>query len=206
LRQISTLTLAFEHIRWLPRFGWLAINILIPVVAPLVLLWLAGIPPATAPLAVNNVRKSIGKGELLWAVMGMAAATCYELASLQELKTDASWTNTIWTTFGFHIFLIVVAVVLVGLSSLDLPAGFAYDAPHIPSMPIFLISLVSLVIVSVTYSASHATLTEQERQNEKIKTEAGRKFIADKQTIIDRIELCVANAQDSVKHCIRGTR
>lgn len=170
------------------------------------MLWLAGIPPATAPLAVNNVRKSIGKGELLWAVMGMAAATCYELASLQELKTEASWTNTIWITFGFHIFLIVVAVILVGLSSLDLPAGFTYDAPDIPSMPIFLISLVSLAIVSVTYSASHATLTEQERQNDAIKIEASRKVIADKQAIIDRIEQCVANAKGSGKHCIRGTK
>lgn len=170
----------------------------------MVLLWLAGIPPATAPLAVNNVRKSIGKGELLWAVMGMAAATCYELASLQELKTEASWTNTIWITFGFHIFLIVVAVILVGLSSLDLPTGFTYDAPHIPSMPIFLISLASLVIVSVTYSAAHATLAEQERQNDEINIEASRKVIADKQAIIDRIEQCVAKAKGSGKQCIRG--
>ncbi|MGH8854296.1 MAG: hypothetical protein ACREWI_08455, partial [Telluria sp.] len=140
----------FQHIYWLPTFGWFAINILMPIVGPLLILSIAGIPPATAPLATNNVLKSIGKGELLWAVMGMAAATCYELASLQEIKTVAGWSNFIWTVFAVHISLIVVAVVVVGLNSLDLPTGYVFAYPHIPEMRIFVGSIVSLVLVIVT--------------------------------------------------------
>ena len=99
-----------QHVYWLPSLGWFAINIGIPVVGPLLLLWWVGIPPSTAPLATNNVIKSIGRGELLWAVIGMAAATCYELIALQKVKTVKEWSNPIWTAFGFLILLIVVGV------------------------------------------------------------------------------------------------
>ncbi|MET0266699.1 MAG: hypothetical protein ABW202_13905 [Duganella sp.] len=196
--------LEFQQVYWLPTFGWFAINIVIPVIGPLFLLWLVGFPPSTAPLASNNVLKSIGKGELLWAVMGMAAATCYELVSLQEIKTVKEWSSPIWIAFSLHLLLIVVAVLVVGLNSLDLPTGYVFSYPHVPDMRIFAGSILSLALVIVTYSATHATLTDQEERNAKIRREeTDKKTMADKQAILDRIEQCLANVTGSGKHCVK---
>ncbi|MET0320880.1 MAG: hypothetical protein ABW069_09195 [Duganella sp.] len=181
-----------QHVYWLPSFGWFAINIGIPVIGPLFLLWLVGIPPSTAPLATNNVIKSIGKGELLWSVMGMAAATCYELVSLQEIKTIKEWSSPIWGIFGLHILLIVVSVFMVGLNSLDLPAGYVFPYPHIRDMRIFVGSILSMVPVIVTYSATHATLADQEQ-----------KRVVDRQTIRDRMEQCLLDAGQREKYCLK---
>ena len=205
--RFSEVTLELQYIHWLPTLGWFAINIVIPVIGPLFLLWIIGLPPATAPLASNNVLKSIGKGELLWAVMGMAAATCYELVSLQEIKTVKEWSNPIWIAFGLHITLILVAVIVVGLNSLDLPSGYTPANPHIPDKRIFAGSIFSLVLVIVTYSATHATLTDQEAKIEKIKNdEAGKKMQAEKQAIIDRIEQCLSTARGNGKHCVKDIK
>ena len=181
-----------QHVHWLPSFGWFAINVGIPVIGPLFLLWLVGIPPSTAPLATNNVIKSIGKGELLWSVMGMAAATCYELVSLQEIKTIKEWSSPIWGIFGLHILLIVVSVFMVGLNSLDLPTGYVFPYPHIRDMRIFVGSILSMVLVIVTYSATHATLADQEQ-----------KRAVDRQAILDRMEQCLLDAGQREKYCLR---
>jgi len=184
--------LEIQHVHWLPSFGWFAINVGIPVIGPLFLLWLVGIPPSTAPLATNNVIKSIGKGELLWSVMGMAAATCYELVSLQEIKTIKEWSSPIWGIFGLHILLIVVSVFMVGLNSLDLPTGYVFPYPHIRDMRIFVGSILSMVLVIVTYSATHATLADQEQ-----------KRAVDRQAILDRMEQCLLDAGQREKYCLR---
>lgn len=181
-----------QHVYWLPSFGWFAINIGIPVIGPLFLLWLIGIPPSTAPLATNIVIKSIGKGELLWAVMGMAAATCYELVSLQEIKTIKEWSSPIWGIFGLHILLIVVSVFLVGLNSLDLPTGYVFPYPHIRDMRIFAVFILSMVLVIVTYSAAHATLVDQEQ----------KRAVA-RQAILDRMEQCLLDAGQPEKNCLK---
>ena len=177
----------------MPSFGWFAINIIIPVIGPLFLLWLVGIPPSTAPLATNNVVKSIGKGELLWAVMGMAAATCYELVSLQEIKTIKVWSSPIWVAFGLHILLIVVSVFIVGLNSLDLPTGHVFRYPHIRDMRIFAGSILSMVVVIVTYSATHATLVDQEH----------KRAAVDRQAMRDRLERCLLDAQQRDTNCLK---
>lgn len=74
-------------------------------------------------------------------------------------------------------------------------------------MRIFVGSILSLVFVIVTYSATHATLTDQEERNGKIRREeTDKKTMADKQAILDRIEQCLANAAGSGKHCVRGAK
>lgn len=140
--------------------------------------------------------------------MGMAAATCSDLIALLGVSTVAVGKDFIWIAFGLHIFLIVISVVAVGLNSLDLPAGYTPPNPHIPDKRIFVMSLAALILVSVTYSATHATLTDQEAANEKIKVEAQKKTVADKQAIIDRIEKCLANtnAKSGGKNCLKETK
>lgn len=128
-------------------------------------------------------------------MMGMAAATCSDLVALQGISTVAAWKDSIWFAFGLHIFLIVISVVAVGLNSLDLPAGYIPANPHIPDNRIFVMSIAALMLVSVTYSATHATLTDQEAMDEKIKIEVLKRTVEDKKAIIDRIKKCLANAK-----------
>lgn len=84
--------------------------------------------------------------------------------SLQEVQAVKQWSTPIWTAFGLHILLIVVSVVMVGINSLDLPTGYVFSYPHIPDMRIFVGSIVSMLLVTVTYSAAHATLADQEQK------------------------------------------
>ncbi|MBB5610643.1 MULTISPECIES: hypothetical protein [unclassified Janthinobacterium] len=102
--------------------------------------------------------------------------------------------DSIWIAFGLHIFLIVISVVAVGLNSLDLPAGYRPVHPYIPDNRIFLMSIAALLLVNVTYSATHATLLEQQAADEKIKVDAQQKMLADKQAIIERMERCITSA------------
>jgi hypothetical protein len=73
---------------WWALIAWTGINIAVPVLLPLLVLWLFSIPSVTATLAAGSILKSIGKGELFWAAMGMAASTCYDLFALQKMITD----------------------------------------------------------------------------------------------------------------------
>lgn len=61
----------YDYFQW----DWFGINIVVPVLGPLLVLWLFSLPTKVAALTKHIVIKSIGKGELFWAVMGMAAAT-----------------------------------------------------------------------------------------------------------------------------------
>lgn len=135
--------------------------------------------------------------------MGMAAATCSDLVALQGISTIAAWRDSIWFTFGLHIFLIVISVVAVGLNSLDLPAGYTPANPHIPDNRIFFMSIAALILVSVTYSATHATLTDQEKTVEELKAEAQKKTVESKQAIIDRIKQCLAKAKNGGENCLK---
>jgi len=64
-------------------------------------------------------------------------------------------------------------------------------------------SIAALILVSVTYSATHATLTDQEAADEKIKIETLKKTVKDKQAIIDGIKKCLVNAKSGGANCLK---
>jgi hypothetical protein len=187
--------LNFDYFDW----GWFGINILIPVVVPLAALYIISLPAIIAAMTKNIVIKSIGKGELFWAVMGMAAAACYDLDSFKTIaSTGTSVKAANWATvcYGFMIFF---AIAMVGLNSLE-PVPPPPSAPGAPPPPpprppplipdkfIFGSSIICLLIVIVTYSAVHVKLTEQE--------EAVRK------AAIIKLQECVAKAKGDAMHCV----
>ena len=60
-------------------------------------------------------------------------------------------------------------------------------------MRIFAGSIVSLVLVIVTYSATHATLVDQEQ----------KRAVADRQAIPDRVVQCFTDPGDTAKNCLK---
>lgn len=196
------IVLSSQHIDWWVLAAWCGINIVIPVIAPLVVLWLFSKPSTTSTLAGRNVLKSIGKGELFWAAMGMAAATCYELYSLQEILADRNARGVTWVVFWIHLFVILFSVIFVGIGSLSTaPAGAAN--PHIPDPTVFWASIGTLIFVVVTYTVSHTVLTAQET---KLKLDADQETTKSKQAIINQIKECLAKTRGNGMRCMEGIK
>jgi hypothetical protein len=97
------------HVDGWSLFGWGIINIVVPVFLPLLVLWVISIPRVTASLAAGGVIKSIGKGWLFWATMGMAAATCYEARAIAAIVTDPNGKGIAWLVFGLHLLILLCA-------------------------------------------------------------------------------------------------
>ena len=179
--------------------SWFGINILAPVAAPLIALWFISMPAILATMTKNIVIKSIGKGELFWAVMGMAASTCYELDSLKSIATDPVLVKAAGWAYAGHIGIIFFAVLMVGLNSLEPvappapPAGTTPPAPPlIPDKFIFRSSIVCLIIVVVTYSLVHTKLTEQEANVRK--------------TAIIKAHECIAKHKGDAESCMEDMK
>jgi hypothetical protein len=192
------IVLSSEHIDWWALAAWCGINIIIPVIAPLVVLWLFSKPSTTSAMAGRNVLKSIGRGELFWAAMAMAAATCYELYSLQKILTDPNEQGLAWAAFWIHQFIILFSVIYVGIGSLSTaPAGSTNL--HIPDPTVFWASIGTLIFTVLTYTVSHTVFMAQEA---KLKIEADQATKKDRQAIIERIKECLAKTNGNGMHCV----
>lgn len=182
----------YDYFQW----DWFGINILIPVVGPLIVLWFFSLPTNIAALTRHIVIKSIGKGELFWAVMGMAAATCYDLDAFKAIATNPNSVKIANWAYAAHLCAILFAVIMVGLNSLEPIPGSPPPAvppnPHIPDRFIFGCSIGFLLLVTVTYSVSHARLVEEEASVRKI--------------AIIKIQECVTNANGNALPCVEDMK
>lgn len=187
-----------EYLDWWALAAWCGINIVIPVVAPLLVLWLFSKPRTTSAMAGRNVLKSIGKGELFWAAMAMSAATCYELYSLQKIVSDPNAQGLVWAGFWIHQFLILFSVIYVGIGSLGTSVAGATN-PHIPDPAVFRASIGTLIFTVLTYVASHAVLMTEEA---KLKAEVQLATKQERQAIIHQIRHCLAQSPGHESRCM----
>lgn len=189
----------FDHL----DSGWFGVNILVPVAAPLFFLWLISKFKIVRAMTKNIVIKSIGKGELFWAVMGMAASAIYELDNLKSITTNAKLISAANWALAGHILLIVIAVLMVGFNSLEPaapsspppppPSGTPPPSPsHVPDKFIFGSSLFALLLVIATYSGVHSKLTEQEENVRK--------------GAIMKAQECIIRAKGDAQHCMEGMK
>ena len=59
--------------------GWIAVNIAVPVLAPILFLLLPKIPNKTRPYADGLVLKAVKDGQLFWVTIALCAVGSYEL-------------------------------------------------------------------------------------------------------------------------------
>ena len=182
----------YDYFQW----DWFGINILVPVAGPLLILWFFSLPTKISALTKHIVIKSIGKGELFWAVMGMAAATCYDLDAFKAIATDSASVKIANWAYAAHLGVIIFAILMVGLNSLEAVPGFpsppASSNPHIPDKFIFGSSIVFLLAIIGTYSVVHAKLLEQEASVRRI--------------AIMKIQACVAKHNGNAGHCVEDMK
>lgn len=191
-----------QYIDWWALAAWCGINIVIPVVAPLLVLWLFSKPSTTSIMAGHNVLKSIGKGELFWAAMAMSAATCYELYSLQKILLDPDAQGLVWAAFWIHQFVILFSVIFVGVGSLNASPASAAN-PHVPDPTVFRASIVTLIFTVVTYMVSHTVLMEREAR---LRAEAQSATKRERQAIIDGIRNCLGQDRGNEIRCMEGLK
>lgn len=188
---------------WWALAAWIGINILVPVLLPLLVLWLFSIPAVTATLAAGSIVKSIGKGELFWAAMGMAAATCYELFALQKLVTNPNGYGMAWVLFWVHLAIILGSAIMVGVGSLNTTAP-ATGNPHIPDRKVFLASLGTLAFTALSYTTTHAVLDVLQAS---FKEEEERKAaVVNKAAIMQRLRECLVRTSNDGTRCLEITK
>ena len=193
----------FQHVELWDVSVWVFVNILIPVLGPLGILWvLMKIPASASFVGSLATYKSIGKGELLWAALAMAAATIYELQSLESLLPPRSLESRATTAVTWlHLLLMFPAVLVVGVGSAGTPST-AMVIPEIPDPLVFKISVWSLVFVACTYTATHALLNEQEAKRVVMQQRSVEEATNHKNAILNHISDCLTRAPDARINCI----
>ena len=186
------------YLDWWALVAWIGINILVPVLLPLLVLWLFSIPSVTATLAANSIIRSIGKGELFWAAMGMAAATCYELFALQKIVTDTNGYGIAWLVFWIHLFIILGSAIMVGVGSLNSSTPNSGN-PHIPDRKVFLASIYTLIFTATSYTVAHSVLDAKEAEIKHLAIEAASK---DKGDIMTKLSACLAKNKTAADRCM----
>lgn len=190
-----------ERFDWWTYAWWWAINIPVPVVLPLLVLYAFG-RFGTTPPSTHHALKSIGKGELFWAAMAMAAATGSELFTLREGLVGDNLKGIAALSIFVMIIVILFSVLLVGLGSM-MPAP--PSGSHIPNKEIFWASVGTLVFTIVAYSASHLVVMAQDSS---AKVEEQQKAKDEKDAILKKIRDCLAGSKNraSQLRCVEDTK
>lgn len=145
-------------------FGWLLVNIAVPILAPIALFPLLSVGTKYRGRVHELVMRSIREGQLFWTVIAMCAAASYEAAVyMSGLEgEEISFGRTIaWTAIAWHIALIVISAVLIVLRTMEATdeevhaatlqaAGDAGQAPQI-----MVVSIWMLVATAVSFTATH---------------------------------------------------
>jgi len=97
--------------------GWLAINILLPVFAPLALLFVAGkictpIEPFSSRM---KLLRTVSDGQLGWVAVVFSASASYELFVQMQTNTPPIWAGL---TLSTNIFVLVISGLTAVLGAL----------------------------------------------------------------------------------------
>ena len=146
--------------------GWLILNVAVPLLAPIALVPLLGARRRYVGKVKALIRRSLGDGQLFWAVIAMCAAAWYEAAvRLGELQGSAEHISNgrfiAWATIGWHIGVIVVSSVLVLVGAMEAADNAAEPIDSPASEPvrqparIMIISIGMSILTAVTVTVTH---------------------------------------------------
>jgi hypothetical protein len=83
-------------IELLAHMSWLLSNVAVPIFAPIALLPLLNFSLAYREIAGDVLRGTVQHGQLLWTVIAMSAAACYELGCALNQPMFVSSRAWIW--------------------------------------------------------------------------------------------------------------
>jgi|SRR5471030_303076 len=142
--------------------AWLLLNVAVPLLAPIALLPLLSVSEEFRNDVRKLVRRSLQEGQLLWTVIAMCAAACYEaaghVAAPGKLETSKVITSVI---IAWHVVMIVVSSVLVLVGAIDAARNERHRAAQrvtkvVGAVPrIMVLSIWLSAITALTYLATH---------------------------------------------------
>lgn len=145
-------------------FGWLLVNIAVPILAPIAFFPLLSVGTKSRGRVRELIMRSIRGGQLFWTVIFMCAAASYEAAAyMSELTGDEiSFGRAIaWTAIAWHIAIIVISAVLIVLRTMeateeDVHAATLQAPEDVDQAPqIVVVSIWMLVAATVSFTATH---------------------------------------------------
>lgn len=145
-------------------FGWLLLNVAIPLAAPIAIFPLLGAGTKYRGRVRELIMRSVREGQLFWTVIALCAAASYKAAVyMGTLKgADISIGRMIaWTAIAWHIAIIVISAVLIVLGAMEAAddkdraptlqaTQVAAQAPQIMVVSIWL-SIATAVSVTATH-------------------------------------------------------
>lgn len=144
--------------------GWVAVNVLVPTLVPILFLLLPKIPRKTRPYAKGLVLKAVQDGQLFWVTIALCAVGCYELytyvqAGVAGIMHSGAIIGIVW----FAIFGLV-SMILVVLQAMDIPvqnaptsgAAASYDSGLV-SVSVWLVVVIAVSVCGAHYLAATAT-------------------------------------------------
>jgi hypothetical protein len=145
---------------FLAHLSWLLTNIAVPILAPLALLPLLKFSLAYREIAGDVLRAALRHGQLLWTVIAMSAAACYELGRALDQPMFANSRAWIWTGLVWHMAFIVVSSIVVVFGAADAERYFDMNVGARLSTAVLLWpSVIATAIVATTFSISHFLLS-----------------------------------------------
>jgi hypothetical protein len=145
-------------------FGWLLINVAVPILAPIAFLPLLGAGKTYRGRVRELIMASIRGGQLFWTAIVMCAAASYKAAVyMSEMKgEEISLSRAIaWTAIGWHIALIIISAVLIVLRTMHAvdnegEAATLQSAEGADQVQqITVVSIWMLVATAVSFTATH---------------------------------------------------
>jgi hypothetical protein len=116
---------------FLDLLGWIAVNILVPALVPLIFLLIPKIPNKTRPYAHGLVIKAVKDWQLFWVTIALCAVGYYELYAYIRLRTGEAAHEVAIIGIIFLALINLVSMVLVVLQALEIPRPLSSPWIHV---------------------------------------------------------------------------
>lgn len=129
------------------NFGWIAVNILVPVALPFAVLACVAIANGGWQSYRRLILKAVDAGQLFWVALGMMASNCYEAFTAYE-KYPELRENIAWAV-GLNMTGILSTTIFIATSTAKSARG--QKAPPV----VILISVVLAIGMCLYYPYEH---------------------------------------------------
>lgn len=132
--------------------GWFAINVLVPVLLPFVVIAAVAVATGGRSAFTLMLRKSVDQGQLFWVSLGMLASIGYEAFSAYgKCRTGADLSS--WT-LGLCILGTFFSSIFIALNTSRTSEGLRVQNE------VVLISILMTLLISCCYLPLHILFTE----------------------------------------------
>lgn len=136
--------------------GWFVVTILVPVLAPMLLLPLYRLLPIPAKSKANAALVCLLKdGQLCWAALGFCASALFEVADAVGKPYALTPTVANWTNGGLIVILVISALFASAGAVFPTPRTVPAGRPAVRHFSTMIASVVLTAIAASAYTVVH---------------------------------------------------